>query len=79
VKYWRGEYVIVFPGRRVKFQTCVVYGRRLRFDSPASETRIRPECGRKPATEVEQTKQRALEGDRTRYRREVSNLGFTIE
>lgn len=79
MKYWRGDHVIVFPGRRVKFHTCVVCGRKLRFDAAASDTGIGPECARKPADLVENAKRRALELDRDRYRREVSDQGFRIE
>jgi hypothetical protein len=79
VKYWRGDYVIVFPRRKVKFHKCVVCGRSLKFDAPSSSTGVGPECARKPAALIEQAKQQALEGDRERYRREVSDLGFTVE
>jgi hypothetical protein len=79
VKYWRGDYVIVFPRRRVKFHKCVVCGRNLKFDSSSSDTGVGPECARKSAALIEQAKHQALERDRERYRRDVSNLGFTID
>jgi hypothetical protein len=79
MKYWRGDYVIVFPGRRVKFHKCVVCGRNLKFDVPTSESGVGPECARKLPEVIEQAKQRALRADRERYRREVLDLGFTIE
>jgi len=79
VKYWRGDYVIVFPGRKWKFHTCVVCGRKLKFGTASSETGIGPECAKKPTQEVEAAKAAALEGDRRRYRAEIVDLGFTIE
>lgn len=79
MRYWRGDYVIVFPGPRVKFHKCVVCGRNLSFDLSASDTGIGPECARKSADEIEKAKEGALSGDRTRYRREVIDLGFKIE
>ena len=79
VRYWRGDYVIVFPGPRVKFHKCVVCGRNLKFDAPTSDTGIGPECARKPADVIERAKDRALLGDRGRYRNEVIDLGFKVE
>jgi hypothetical protein len=79
VKYWRGDYVIVFPGSRTKFHRCVVCGRSLRFDAPASDTGVGPECARKPTDVIANVKEKALEGDRRRYRAEVIGQGFTIQ
>jgi hypothetical protein len=79
VKYWRGDYVIVFPGPRVKFHTCVVCSRNLRFDVATSDTGVGPECARKSADEIEQARAKALRRDRRRYRAEVLDQGFTIE
>ena len=71
--------MIVFPERRVKVHKCVVCGRNLQLDTPASETGVGPECSRKPADVIEVTKRQALKADRRRYRLEVIDLGFTIE
>jgi len=79
VKRWRGDYVIVFPRSQWKFHRCVVCGRDLKFGTEASRTGVGPECSRKPPGEVEQAKLSALEADRGRYRREVLDLGFTVE
>lgn len=79
MKHWRGDYVTVFPGPRVKFHKCVVCGRNLKFDAPTSDTGIGSECARKGAAVIEKAKQKALAGDRARYRREVLDLGFKVE
>jgi len=79
VKYWRGDYVIVFPKRRVKFYKCVVCGHKLDFNSKAADTGVGPECARNSSYSIKKAKSDALEGDRRRYRREVLALGFTID
>jgi hypothetical protein len=79
MKYWRGDYVIVFPRRRVKFHKCVVWGCNLTFGAEASETGVGPECARKPPDLIEKAKRNVLEGDRRRYRIEVIDLGLTME
>jgi hypothetical protein len=79
MKWWRGDYVIVFPESRVKFHKCVVCARNLKFDAAASSGGDGPECKHKPAEVIEQAKRKAIEGDRGRYRREVLDLGFKIE
>jgi hypothetical protein len=71
--------VIVFPGSEWKFHKCVVCGRSVKFDSKASKTVIGAECATKPEHVIERAKHEALETDRRRYRREASDLGFTIE
>jgi hypothetical protein len=78
MKRWRGDYVIVFPQSQWRFHKCVVCGRNVKFGSPASRSGIGPECGQ-PADLIERAKREALEGDRRRYRREVTDPGFRIE
>jgi hypothetical protein len=46
VEYWCGDYVIVFPRRRVRFHKCVVCGCNLTFGAEVSETGVGPECAR---------------------------------
>ncbi len=79
MKRWRGDYVIVFPGDRVKFHRCVVCRQPLRFHTDSSTSGVGPECARKPADLVAAAKQKALEEDRRRYRAEVLDHGFKIE
>ena len=51
-----------------------------RFRDPeASKTGIGLDCSLKPAWQIEQAKQEALEHDRQRCRREVIKPGFRIE
>jgi len=52
---------------------------RPQIPGAASNTGVGSECVRKPADEIEHAKERALAGDRARYRREVIELGFKIE
>ena len=77
VKYWRGDYIIVFPGNRTKFHSCVICRRKLKFGTKASETGIGPECRHRE--DAEALKEKRLEEERRRYREQVVNLGFKIE
>ena len=79
MKSWRGDYVIVLPFKTPHFHKCVVCGRAVAFGMEASKTGICLACSLKPAAQLEQAKQEALEHDRQRYLREVKEPGFTIE
>jgi hypothetical protein len=79
LKQWRGDYVIVFPGREVKYHRCVVCGQDLKLGSEASRRGVGAGCSRKPAVLIEQARQAALDGDRHRYRNEVLKLGIKVE
>jgi hypothetical protein len=47
--------------------------------SDSSKTGVGAECARKSDALVEAARERALAGDRLRYRAEVLDLGFKIE
>lgn len=79
MKHWRGDYVIVFPGDKVKFHRCVVCRQPLRFESASSKTGVGSECARKAPSLVAKAKDDALAKDRRRYKAEVADLGFKIE
>jgi hypothetical protein len=51
----------------------------VKFGTDASKSGVGPECARKPADLIAQEKEKALDDDRRRYRREVIDLGFKIE
>jgi hypothetical protein len=75
VKYWRGDWVIVYPGGRWGFHRCLVCGGRLKFGSAASKTGVGPECAGRPVADVDRRREEALEHERTKYRRRFSTLG----
>jgi hypothetical protein len=77
-KSWRGDYVIVFPGKEWYFHKCVICESDLKVGSEASKTGVGAECARKPAWQVEQAREAARDHDRERYRREVIKPGFRI-
>ena len=78
MKHWRGDYVIVFPGPRWKFPTCVICGKSLKLSTDSATTGIGPECLRS-ASDADSIREKALESDRRRYKAEVLDLGFIIE
>jgi hypothetical protein len=78
MKSWRGDYVIVFPGKDWYFHKCVICESDLKVGSEASKTGVGAECARKPGWQVEQAREAAREHDRERYRREVIKPGFRI-
>jgi hypothetical protein len=78
VKWWRGDYVIVFP-ERWAFHSCVRCGRRL-ATKESQRRGVGPECaGAVSAEELASLRARALERDRVRYRAEVLEAGLRIE
>jgi hypothetical protein len=78
VKWWRGDYVMVFP-ERWAFHSCVRCGNRLATKESQGRG-IGPECaGLVTTEELASLRERALEGDRARYRAEVLNAGLRIE
>jgi hypothetical protein len=78
VKWWRGDYVIVFPERWV-FHSCLHCGRRL-ATKESQRRGIGPECaGAVSPEELSSLRERALERDRVRYRADVLEAGLRIE
>jgi Family of unknown function (DUF6011) len=78
MRWWRGDYVIVFP-ERWAFHSCIRCGRRL--TTKGSQKRgIGPECADAvSAEELQSLRARALERDRARYRAEVLDAGLRVE
>jgi hypothetical protein len=80
MRYWRGSYVIVFPGRNWKFHTCVLCGKALELNTPAARTGVGPECARRTSDpDLDRLRETALAADRVRFQKEVLEPGFKIE
>ncbi len=67
MKYWRGDFVTVFPKGRWEFHRCILCDARITFGTKAAKTGVGPECEkRRTASDLDRLREDVLAGDRRR-------------